>query len=144
MNPSPQAISTIQSQVSNWSVSNDIICSGLNSLLVNNPTTQSVVGIPWYASTIFGGLSTDSRKNIRLNTLAPDILKDINSGNPVAVGAWVEYLGSVSDITAAEGSGIFATIMATGLDPTYQSQLPWSVVNLGRTVDTNDIQVARP
>lgn len=147
MNPSPFAISWIQGQVAAmsgaWTNANAQIVTALNTALAPNPTPQGTVPKPYTIATLEAELSSASQKNLALYPSLAAVLSSVNASDTPSVILWANTLVNAGVILSAECTAIVAAVTATEPDPNWQAQLPISVINLGRLVDTNDVQAAR-
>lgn len=126
-----------------WTNTNAQIVTGLNTTLAPNPTPQGTVPKPYTILQLMGDLSAASQKNVALYPSLTDVLGAVNAGNSAFVEMWTNTLENAGDITATEASTIVAAVTATEPDPNWQAQLPISLINLGRLVDSFDVQAAR-
>jgi hypothetical protein len=105
---------------------------------------QTNLPIPYTFAGLLGLLSPASVVNIRSLPVATALIADINANNTQAIGIWAQaLLAPPALITTAEAEAIGAMLTATQPDPSWQSQLSWAAVNLGRSVDVADIDAAR-
>lgn len=147
MNPSPAAVAWIQGQVGAmsgaWTNTNAQIVTTLNTTLAANPTPQATVPKPYTVQTVMGALAASSQKNVAGYVSLSAVLDSVNAGDTPGVLTWASVLEMLGLITSTDVSAVQSLVTATELDPTWQSQLPISVINLGRLVDQYDVQAAR-
>lgn len=154
-NPTPYAISLIKNYINNnisggFSNSNVYLTDRLNdNYYTANPTPPSYIYTSFQAPEILSLLSPSSIKNVLaspgsavallplLNTL-PHQETDINF---IMTWAQAYYVSSI--ITGAEYVSITGTVLSQTPDPTWNSGVSWSMFNLNRYVDLDDIQSSR-
>lgn len=147
MNPSPAAITWIQTQVGamagTWTNTNAQIVTTINGTLAANPTPQATVPKPYSVQSVMAALSTTSQKNVAGYVSLAAVLASVNEGDSVGVMTWANVLESLGLITTTDVTAVEGVVTATQPDPTWQAELPISVINLGRLIDQYDVQAAR-
>ena len=126
------------------------LCTALNDPHYSgNPIPQPMVYGTYNTPTILGLISPSSIKNILaspgvgagllplLNT-TPHTIRDVTFAN-----SWALAFESVGLITPSEYVSITGVINTKVGDSSWNSGVSWSYVNLGRSVDLEDIEACR-
>ena len=142
-NPSPAAITAIQGKVTDWTQSNAALATAINASLVANPTPQPTIPKPLTIPELLGEVGAADAGKLAENPNLPTVLADITSQDRTSTGEWIGPLEADSELTTAEGAAIMGDLQATEPDPSWQAQLPWPLVNLGRLIDADDVAAAR-
>ena len=168
MNPSPAAITLIDTYViglsGGWAGNTDAqILTAINAPSIANPASQGTVPASFTADSILlsGAISTASvAKLLALpsydSTVIPLLNLSVKTGADITnLNGWAKAYFMAGALQQSEFDALAAPCpgttagAATGLfnqtqpDPSYQSQLSWAQVNLGRPADENDIAAAR-
>lgn len=146
-NPSPAAIAAIQDHVIDWGPTDAVIATSLNEPAITNPTPQGVIPNPLYESALLPLLNDPANGSLGKLVLWTNfgLLKsDIRAGNRDGVLLWCQILTAVGYITMGECQAIEAYVAGTQADPVWQAQISWAQVNIGRSVDSDDIAASRP
>jgi hypothetical protein len=147
MNPSPQTIAAIQAKVTDWTPDDAAILASLKGEMVANPAAQGQTLKP-VSESAFMSLLTDQVNGSVVKLLNwvnfAQLKADIESSNRTGIGLWCQVLPAVGLITADEAAAITADLSATQADPSWQAQLSWPLINIGRELDIEDIAASRP
>lgn len=148
MNPSPAAVTWIQSYVTgltgSWSGNTDrAVVAAANTPSVTNPQSAPTVQTPYTAVSLLSLLSSGSAANLVTFPAIHDLFADIASTNSAAVLDAVALLVTASRITSSEATAITAAVTATEPQPGWPAQIGVAQANLGRVLDTSDVAAAR-
>jgi hypothetical protein len=147
VNPNPIQISALQSNTSiDWTQPLATIASNLNTVNISNPTPQGTVPTPFVFAAILEQLNSTGPSLGKLMALPylSQIITDIRNQDRGAIATWAVALSATGIITSDEAASITTLVESTVPDPTWQSQLSWASINIGRPVDVNDLNYARP
>jgi hypothetical protein len=168
LNPSPAAIALIDTYVTGlsggWAGNTDSqILAAINAPVTANRTAQGTVPATFTADSILssGVISAASvAKLLALPSYDSTVIPLLNQATKSAtdvtnLNGWATAYFMAGALQQSEFDALAAPAphttagVATGLfnqtvaDPTYQSQLSWAQVNLGRPADENDIATVR-
>jgi hypothetical protein len=147
MNPTAQQIAAIQANTSiDWTQPLATIAITLNTANVANPTSQGQIPMPLVFATVMNQLNSTSGSLAKLMNLPylGQIVTDIRNQDRIAIATWATALSDTGTITTTEATAITALVNGTIPDPTWQAELSWAQINIGRAVDVNDLNYARP
>ena len=161
-NPTPAAVDWIRSHVTDWTPTDQELADGLNGDMVPNPTPQPTVPTPFLARDCMSLLSSASVADIlgipSFDSSIRPLLNIINKSQEDIsnLNDWAGALFKGGKLTQTEYDALAAPAPGTtagaqvglfnrtGPDPDWPATLPRPVVELGRTLDADDIQAARP
>lgn len=165
-NPTPAAVAAIKSKVAALggfaALTDAQVVAALNAADVANPAPQGTVPKPFQATDVGAIVSSATLAGIlAIPAFEMTIRPMLDNPNPkdsdtiLRLNQWAAELFKAGKLTQSEFDALAAptpgttTGAAEGLfnqavaDPSYQPQLSWATVNLGRPVDTADSAYAR-
>jgi hypothetical protein len=143
-NPSPEAISAIRAEVSDWTSDDASIAASLDAPTIANPAPRPTVPVALTVSGVLGALSAESKAKLHTVAFVPAIRDAINAQDRAACGLWAQILMDGGVITPAEGQALMGLLSATQPDPSWPAEISWAESTLGRLVDPEDVAAARP
>lgn len=147
MNPTPAAITLIQGYISGmsgaWTNADSVIVAAMNAPSITNPSPQGTVPVPYSSAQLLGCLSQGSAANLAAFPAIDQLYQDIQANNSANVAATVALLAAAGKIQSSEATAIEAILSATQPNPSWPAQIGWAQANLGRPVDSQDIEAAR-
>jgi hypothetical protein len=145
--PSAAAIAAIKAHVTDWSPTDAAIVANLNLPTIANPVSVVPQVLPIIdASSLMSHLTDPNNGSIGKVANWPNLnllTNDIEIQNRSGIGLWAFVLTAFGAITSGERTAINAYLASTIADPNWPSLVSWSSINLGRSVDSDDIQTAR-
>ncbi len=149
MNPSPAAITAIQSYVAalsgGWAGNTDAqVLAAANAPTIDNPVSATTIGKPYTFADLLAVLSDGSTAKLVALPSLPAILDAVNAGEMVVISRWVGLLIKGAVITSDEATAMTAIMADTETDPSWPTQISWAESNIGRLLDINDIAASRP
>lgn len=142
-NPSPAAIAWIEAHTSDWTPGNMVIANTLNGVLVANPVPVTQVPVPISTATLMSVLEDATIVKLNSYTLMGRVLDAINAQDRGALGLWAEMMFKGGTLSQADLTAVTETLSATENDPSWQAQIPQTIVELGRLLDADDVAAAR-
>jgi hypothetical protein len=119
------------------------ITAALNEPDTPNPAPQGNVPRLMKMGELMGLAGTATRAALLGNPNLPTARADVLAQDHVGVATWLAAYASVGTIPQGEYDAMMDYVMTPVPDPSWQAQVSWAVLNLGRAVDAEDVATAR-
>lgn len=143
-NPSPEAISAIRAEVSDWTSDDASIAASLDAPTTANPALQAQVPRVLVAAEMISLLAPASLAKVYSRPAIVAFEQSIRGQDRASASNWIALAFVAGDVTQPERDALLAYVAGTVPDPTYRPSISWAESTLGRLVDSEDVAAARP
>jgi hypothetical protein len=133
----------IAAHVQDWSAMDAEITAALNAATEPNPAPQGTVPRTMRMAELMGLAGVGTRAALLNNPNLSAARADVIAQDHHGVGTWLMGYASAGIIPQDEAAAMLAYVQTPVPDPSWQAQVSWATLNLGRAVDAQDIAAAR-